>query len=74
VTTAGRFFSLAGKGGAMTTHKNGAVTVSLFGGRLRVVFRPRSSSDGFPVAGIYSQKLPGKHPSYQKIHLTRRIP
>ena len=46
VTTAGRFFSLAGRGGAMTIHKNGAVTVLSFGGRLRVVFRPRSSSDG----------------------------
>ena len=73
-TAAGRFFSLAGKGGAMTTHKNGAVTVSSFGGRLRVVFRPRSSSDGSPVAWIYSQNLPGKHPAYQKIHFTRRNP
>ena len=58
-----------------TTHpKNGAVTVSSFGGRLRVVFRPRSSSDGSPVVEIYSQNLPGKHPAYQKIHFTRRNP
>ncbi len=74
VTTAGRFFSLAGKGGAMATHKDGAVTVSSFGARFRIVFRPRSSSDGSPVVEIYSQNLPGKHPAYQKIHLTRRNP
>jgi len=72
--TAGRFFSVAGKGGSVTTHKNGDVTVSSFGGRLRVVFRPHSSSDGSPVVEIYAHHLPGKHPAYQKIHFTRRNP
>jgi hypothetical protein len=51
-----------------------ARSVSSFVGRVRVEVRPRSPLDGSPVAGIYSQKLPGKHPAYQKIHLTRRIP
>ena len=75
MTTAGRFFSLAGKGGAMTIHKNGAVTVSSFGGRLRVEVCPRSSSDGSLVAWIYLwNNLPGKHPAFQEILFTRRNP
>ena len=38
-----------------------ARSVSSFVGRVRVEVRPRSSSDGSPVAGIHAQKLPGKH-------------
>lgn len=72
--TARRFFAVAGKGGVVTKHKNGDVTVSSFGGGLRIVFRPRSGSDGSPVVEIYSGSLPGKHPAYQKIHFTKGTP
>ena len=74
VTTAGRFFSLAGRGGAMIIHNNGVLTVLSFGGRLRVEVCPRSSSDGSLVAWIYSWNLPGKHPAFQEILFTRRNP
>ena len=72
--TASRFFSIAGRGGSVTTHKKGNVTVASFGGRFRVVYRGSSTSDGSPVVEIYSRNLPGKHPAYQKIHFTRRNP
>ena len=72
-SVAGRFFSIAWRGGSVTTHMNGDVTVGSFGGRLRVVFKRRSNSHGSPVVEIYSKKnLPVKHPAHQKVHFTRR--
>lgn len=71
MASAKEVFAKLSKGGERVPLDNGKGTSSVFPDGSRVVFRPRSSSDGSPTVEVFSSSPGTSIPDRQKIHFMK---